>query len=122
MKGLGLLISEKKNFVACLLCSYMCVQNCDPRGGASFDPRASYEQTWQRSTKRCYIPNIKALRLPVSERKNFEDGLQCSGLCSNFLSPGQGQFLPQGHHYEQNWKKSTRRYYIPNMKTLDLPV
>ena len=91
MKGLGLLISEKKNFVACLLCSYMCVQNCDPRGGASFDPRASYEQTWQRSTKRCYIPNIKALRLRVSERKNFEDGLQCSYV-PTFYPRGRASF------------------------------
>ena len=30
------------------------------------------------STRRCYIPNIKALGLPVSEKKNFEDGLLCS--------------------------------------------
>ena len=39
MKDLGLPVSEKKNFEACLLCSY--VQNCDPGGGASFDPRSS---------------------------------------------------------------------------------
>ena len=36
MKALCLLVSEKKNFEVCLLCSY--VQTCDPRGRASFDP------------------------------------------------------------------------------------
>ena len=38
MKALGLPVSEKNNFEVCLLCSY--VQNCDPRGGTSFDPGA----------------------------------------------------------------------------------
>ena len=37
MKALGLPVSEKKNFDVCLLCSY--VQNCDPQGQASFEPR-----------------------------------------------------------------------------------
>ena len=37
MKDHGLPVSEKKNFEVRFLCSY--VQNSDPRGGASFDPR-----------------------------------------------------------------------------------
>ena len=37
MKALSLPVSEKKNFEFCLLCSH--VQNCDPWGGDSFDPR-----------------------------------------------------------------------------------
>ena len=37
MKALSLPVSEKKNLEVCLLCSH--VQNCDPRGGASFNPR-----------------------------------------------------------------------------------
>ena len=36
MKVVHLLVSEKKNFEVCLLCSY--VQTCHPRGRASFDP------------------------------------------------------------------------------------
>ena len=31
--------------------------------GPVLTPGASYEQTWLRSTRRCYIPNIKALHL-----------------------------------------------------------
>ena len=46
--------------------------------GSVFDPGASYEQIWERSTRRCYIPNIKAVGLPLSEKKNFEICLLCS--------------------------------------------
>ena len=35
-------------------------------------------KNWQRSTRRCYIPNIYALSVPVSEKKNFEVGFLCS--------------------------------------------
>ena len=55
------------------------VPNCDPRVEASFDPGTSYEQTWYRSS-RCYMPNMKALGLPVSEKKNFEVCLLCSNV------------------------------------------
>ena len=37
IKGQCLPVSEKENFEVGLLCSY--VPSCDPRGGASFDPR-----------------------------------------------------------------------------------
>ena len=37
IKSLHHSVSEKKNFGDGLLCSY--VPTCDPRGGASFDPR-----------------------------------------------------------------------------------
>ena len=36
---------------------------------------ASYEQTWYRSTSRCYIPNIKALALMVWDKKIFKNFL-----------------------------------------------
>ena len=70
------LVSEKKNFEACLLCSH--VQNYENRGGANFDPRGIIVQNWLRSTWRCCIPNNKALCLPPSEKKNFDVGLLCS--------------------------------------------
>ena len=41
-------------------------------------PGASDEKTWKRSTRRSCIPSIKALCLPVSDRKNFEVCLLCS--------------------------------------------
>ena len=47
------------------------------RDGQLLSQRASYDQTWQRCTKKCYIPIIKVPCLPVSER-NFEVGLLCS--------------------------------------------
>ena len=75
MKALRLLISEKKNFEVCLLCSYL--QHCDSRGRASFDPWGTICTNWLRSTRRCCIPIIKTLHLPVLEN-NFEDGLLCS--------------------------------------------
>ena len=79
IKTLGLLVSEKKNFEVCLLCSY--VLTCEPQGsprGIVLSPGASYEQTWKRSTRTCYIPNIKTLGLLVSEKKNLEVCLLCS--------------------------------------------
>ena len=36
---------------------------------------ASYEQTWKRSTRRCYIPNIKALALMVWDKEIFKNFL-----------------------------------------------
>ena len=50
---------REKNFEVGFLCSY--VPTCDPRGEASLDP--------MRSTKRCYVPNIKALALTVWDKK-----------------------------------------------------
>ena len=44
---------------------------------------------------KCYMPNIKALDLPVSEKKNFEGGL----LCSYFQTcepRGRANFDPRG--------------------------
>ena len=41
-------------------------------------PGASNEQTWYKSTRRCYIQNIKALSLPLPEEKNSEICLLCS--------------------------------------------
>ena len=65
IKALCLSISEK-NFEICLLCSY--VLTCDPWAGPDLTPGlSSYEHTLYRSIRRCYIPNIKALRLLVSE-------------------------------------------------------
>ena len=73
IKALGLSVSEKKNYEVFFLCS--CIQFVTPRAGPVLTLGASYEQTC--STRRCHIPNIKPLCLPVSEKKNFEDGLLC---------------------------------------------
>ena len=43
-----------------------------PVTGPILIPGTSYEQSWYKSTRICYIPNIKALCLLVSE-KIFKD-------------------------------------------------
>ena len=43
--------------------------------------------------------NVKALILPVSEKKNFEVGFLCSYVPT--CDPGVGQFLNPGASYEQ---------------------
>ena len=64
--------------------------------GANFDPGASYEQTWWRSTRRCFNSNIKALCLPVSEKKNLEVFLFCSYV--PICDPWDSASFDQGHH------------------------
>ena len=39
IKGIGLVVSEKKAFVCFSHCKYMYIGANDPRGGAIFDPR-----------------------------------------------------------------------------------
>ena len=43
----------------------------DPRGMAQFDPGAGLAQFIMGTTKHCYIQNIEALGLLVSEKKIF---------------------------------------------------
>ena len=44
-----------------------------PVAGPVLTPRASYEQPWQRSTRRCYKPNIQALAFTVLDKKKFKN-------------------------------------------------
>ena len=43
-----------------------------PTTGPFWTPGPPFEQTWLRSTRQCYIPNIKALGSAVSEEMSFE--------------------------------------------------
>ena len=63
-----------KNF-PCLL---LCFKPVTPGAGPVLTPGASFEQTCWRSTRRCHIPNIKAICLQVSEEKIFKVFLLCS--------------------------------------------
>ena len=86
-------VSEKTNFEVDLLCSY--VQTCDLRVGVSFDPKGIIRIKLIKVHKE--MLNIKALILPVSEKKNFEVGFLCSYVPT--CDPhGRGQFWPQKHH------------------------
>ena len=49
-----------------------------PVTGPLLTTGASYGQILYRSLRKLYIPNIKTLPLPVSEKKNFEVFLFCS--------------------------------------------
>ena len=55
---------------------FLC-SNLWPPGWASFEPKGIIWTNLVEVHKKCYIPNIKALGLPVSE-KNFEVCLLCS--------------------------------------------
>ena len=60
-----------------------------------------FEQTWQRSTRWCYIPNIKALGLVVSDKKIFSHFPYISYV--KHLTPGAEPFLAPGLLFEQTW-------------------
>ena len=58
----------------------------DPQGGAIFDPMLV--DFIKRTTIHCYIQNMKALGLVVSEKKNF--------LCFSHDTPGAGPVWTPG--------------------------
>ena len=76
---------------------------CDPQGQASFDPQGygrgpQGDATYQISNlfASSYIPNMKALSLPVSKKKNFEIFFLCSYVPNCDLQ-GRASFDPGGH-------------------------
>ena len=88
---------EEKNIEDEILCSY--VPTCDhPLGvGPILTPGASSKQTWYRSTRRCYIPNMKALALTVWDKKIFKNFL-LSLYAKSENPPLRTNFLLQGHN------------------------
>ena len=60
---------------------------------------ASYEQTWKMFTSICYIPNIKAVGLSLSEKKILKCVFFVPML--RFVTPRAGPVLTQGASYEQ---------------------
>ena len=53
------------------------------RAGSVFTQGALFEQIWQRTSRWCYIPNMKALGLVVSNKKLFKSCI----LKTYFLTP-----------------------------------
>ena len=90
MKALGLVVSEKIS---------LCFSHCksmganDPQGEAIFDPRGMVGRIYKRTTTHCYIQNIKALGLVVSEKKIFFYVLPMT-------PPGCGLHEPQEHGWQ----------------------
>ena len=71
-----------------------------PGTGSVLTQGASYEQTWYRSTRKCYIPNIKAVEIPLSEKKNLKFVFFVPML--QFVTARAGPVLTLGASYEQN--------------------
>ena len=57
---------------------FLCFELVTPGARPVLTPGASNEQSWYKSTRRCFIPNIKALHFLVSEKMNFKVFLLCS--------------------------------------------
>ena len=66
---MGPVVSEKKIFFFFPIVSLWRLST--PRGTAKFDPRGMNGTIYVRTISHCYIPNIKAVGLMVSEKKIF---------------------------------------------------
>jgi len=64
-----------------------------PRGGVNFNPRGIIWTTLERTSRWCYIPNMKALGLVVSDKKIFENCI----LKNYFLTPWPTNATNQNH-------------------------
>ena len=72
-----------------------------PGTGSVLTLRASYEHAWKKSTRRCYIPNIKAVGLPLSDKKKLRFVFFVPML--QLVTPRAGLVLILGASYEQKW-------------------
>ena len=87
-----------------------------PGAAPVLTPGASYEQTGKRFKMRCYVPNIKSLGLPVSEKKNFEIFFLCSYVPT--CDPRDRCSFDLRDIKWANLVGFIRRYYIQNIKAL----
>ena len=67
----------------------------DPRAMAKFDPGARLAQFIMGTTKHCYIQNIEALGLLVSEKKIFVCFSHCKSM-ETIYPRGVAKFDPRG--------------------------
>ena len=87
----------------------------DPRGGAIFDPRDKVGKIYKRTTIHCYIQNMKALGLVVSEKKIVF-------MFFSMTPPGVGLVWTPGSRLAGFIKRTTINCYTENMKALGLVV
>ena len=100
---------------------FLCIFHCKPMADNDA-PRAGPVRTpgpWlagfiKRTTIHCYIQNMKALGLVVSEKKIF--------LCFSNDAPGAGPVWTPGAGLAGFIKKTTIHCYTQNMKALGLVV
>ena len=92
-----------------------------PRLGPSWTLGPSFEETWKRTTRQCYIPNFKHLSQVVLKKKILEYfSMYFYGL--NLSPTSKGQSWTQEPPFEQTWKKTTRQCYILNFRHLSQVV
>ena len=84
--SLGLVVSEKKNFLCFSHCKSMGAN--DPGAGPFLNPGAWLAGFIKRTTTHCYIQIMKALGLVVSEKIFYVFPM---------TPPGRGLCRPQGH-------------------------
>ena len=112
IKALGLVVSEKKIFyVLPIVCLW---ELMTPRAGPFLTPGARLAGFIKRTTTNCYIQNMKALGLVVSEKKIF--------LCFNHDVPGAGPVWTPGARLAGFIEGTTIHCYTKNMKVLGLVV
>ena len=85
-----------------------------PGVGPFLTPGAWLAGFIKRTTTYCYIQNMKALGLVVSEKKIF--------LCFSHDAPGAGPVWTPGARLAGFIKKTTILCYIQNLKALGLVV
>ena len=109
----------KKNFEVGFLCSY--VPTCDPRDGASFDPHEHHMNKSGRGPQGDAKNQISKLYTFQFQRKRIlKMGFFVPML--QLVTPGLGPILTLGASSKKNWKRSTRRCYIPNIEALAFTV
>ena len=114
MKALGLVVSEKKIFYGFFF-NCMSMGANDPWGGAFLTPGAwllGFIKRTTPTTTHCYIQNMKALGLAVSEKKFF--------LCFSHDAPGAGPVWTPGARLAGFIKGTIIHCYTQNMKALAL--
>ena len=92
-----------------------------PGAGPVWTPVARLAGFIKRTTRHCYIQNMKALGLVVSEKKIFFMFFPIVSLWE-LMTPGAGSFLTPGPWLAGFIKRTTIHCYTQNMKALGLVV
>ena len=96
-KALAVVVSEKKIFSCIFHCKPMADKDAS-RAGPVWTPGPRLAGFIKRTTIHCYIQNMKALGLVVSEKKIFFKVLPMT-------PPGRGPCGPQGHGWQDLYRE-----------------
>ena len=118
MKALGHVVLEKKIFKSFPI--YFNVKLLTPGAGPFLTPGGFFQQHMWRTSRCCHIPNMKALRCVVSEKKILTSFPIYFNV--KLLTPGAGPFSTPGGFFQQHMWRTSRCCHIPNMKALRAQV